>query len=140
MTDPDAVKLSIGTYVLGGPRELPPGQHHGPPGAAGRARVSSYQDFAQLGFVEVFADVKPGVDPDKVAARLDEIINGFIEEGPTEDEVQRVVIRKISDAIDGLDSVGGFGGQAPTLAEGLLYADDPAFYKKRLAYASPPPM
>jgi zinc protease len=137
MTDPDAVKLSIGTYVLGGL-------------ASSRldnilvrqeqlaVRVSSsYQDFAQLGFVEVFADVKPGVDPDKVAARLDEIINGFLEEGPTEDEVQRVVIRKISDAIDGLESVGGFGGQAPTLAEGLLYADDPAFYKKRLAYSSP---
>ena len=131
------VPLTIGAYVLGGL-------------ASSRldnilvreeqtaVRVSaSYQDFAQLGFVEVFADVKPGVDADKVSARLDEIIGQFIEEGPTEDEVQRVVIRRISEAVHGLESVGGFDGKAPTLAEGLLYAGDPTFYKKRLAAATP---
>ncbi|MEO6515000.1 MAG: pitrilysin family protein [Steroidobacteraceae bacterium] len=137
LNDADAVPLSIGSYVLGGL-------------ASSRldnilvrqeqtaVRVSaSYQEFAQLGFIEVFADVKPGVDADKVSARLDAIIAAFIEEGPTEDEVQRVVIRKIAQTIDGLESVGGFGGKAPILAEGLLYAGDPAFYKKRLAPATP---
>ena len=33
--------------------------------------------------------------------------------------------------------MGGFSGKAPTLAEGLLYTGDPAFYKKRLAAATP---
>jgi zinc protease len=137
LIDADAVPLSIGTYVLGGL-------------ASSRldnllvrqeqtaVRVSaSYQEFAQLGFVEIFADVKPGVDADKVAARLDAIIAAFIEEGPTEDEVQRVVIRKIAQTLGGLESVGGFGGKAPILAEGLLYTGDPAFYKKQLASATP---
>jgi predicted Zn-dependent peptidase len=137
LTDPDAGPLTIGAYVLGGL-------------ASSRldnilvreeqtaVRVSAgYQDFAQLGFVEVFADVKPGVDADKVSARLDEIISQFIEEGPTEDEVQRVTIRRISEAVHGLESVGGHDGKAPTLAEGLLYAGDPAFYKKRLAPSTP---
>jgi predicted Zn-dependent peptidase len=100
-------------------------------------RVSaSYQAFAQLGFLEVFADVKPSEDPEKVAQRLDEIVAQFIEEGPTEDEIQRVVVRNISGTIAGLESVGGFSGKAPTLAEGLLYAGDPEFYKKQLASAS----
>jgi zinc protease len=137
LIDADAVPLSIGAYVLGGL-------------ASSRldnilvrqeqiaVRVSaSYQEFAQLGFVEIFADVKPGVDADKVSARLDEITAAFIEEGPTEDEVQRVVIRKIAQTLGGLESVGGFGGKAPTLAEGLLYTGDPAYYKKQLAAATP---
>ncbi|MEO8314704.1 MAG: pitrilysin family protein [Pseudomonadota bacterium] len=137
LNDADAVPLSIGTYVLGGL-------------ASSRldnilvrqeqtaVRVSAgYQDFSQLGFVEIYADVKPGVDADKVSARLDQIIAAFIEEGPTEDEVQRVVIRKIAQTIDGLESVGGTSGKAPILGEGLLYAGDPTFYKKRLAPATP---
>jgi zinc protease len=137
LTDPDAGPLTIGAWVLGGL-------------ASSRldntlvrqeqtaVRVSAnYQDFAQLGFIEVFADVKPGVDADKVSARLDEIIGRFIEEGPTEDEVQRVTIRRIAEALHGLEAVGGHDGKAPTLAEGLLYAGDPAFYKKRLAASTP---
>jgi predicted Zn-dependent peptidase len=137
LTDPDAGPLSIGACVLGGL-------------ASSRldnilvrqeqtaVRVSAgYQDFAQLGFIEVFADVKPGVDADKVSARLDDIIGQFIEAGPTDDEVQRVAIRRIAEAVHGLESVGGFDGKAPTLAEGLLYAGDPAFYKKQLAASTP---
>jgi zinc protease len=137
LNDPDSVPLSIAGAVLGGL-------------ASSRldnimvrqeqiaVRVSSYyQDFAQLGFFEVFADVKPGVDADAVSKRLDEIIASFIEEGPTEDEVQRVVIRNIAHTIDGLESVGGSDGKAGTLAEGLLYSGDPTFYKKQLAPATP---
>jgi predicted Zn-dependent peptidase len=137
MTDPDAVPLTIGMAVLGGlsssrldnllvrQEQL-------------AVRVSAYyQDFAQLGFLEIYADVKPGVDPAVVAKRLDEIVAQYIEQGPTEDEVQRVVVRRIASAISGLESVGGFSGKAPTLAEGLLYAGDPAFYKKRLSSATP---
>ena len=137
MTDPDAVPLNIGMAVLGGlsssrldnilvrDEQL-------------AVRVSAYyQSFAQLGFLEIFADVKPGVDPERVSKRLDEIIAQYLEEGPTEDEVQRVVVRNISGTISSLESVGGFSGKAPTLAEGLLYAGDPAFYKKLLAPATP---
>jgi zinc protease len=136
LNDPDAVPLAIGAHVLGGL-------------ASSRldnilvrkeqtaVRVSaSYQDFAQLGFIEVYADVKPGVDADKVSARLDEIITAFIAEGPTDDEVQRVAIQRIAQTIHGLESVGGRAGKAPTLAEGLLYSGDPEFYKKRLAPAT----
>ncbi len=137
MTDADANPLRIGMAVLGGlsssrldnilvrEEQL-------------AVRVAAYyQDFAQLGLLEIFADVKPGVDPQLVSRRLDEIVAQYIEEGPTQDEVQRVVVSNIASAIAGLESVGGFSGKAPTLAEGLLYTGDPAFYKKRLAAATP---
>jgi predicted Zn-dependent peptidase len=95
--------------------------------------TTSYQGFAQLGGIEVTADVKPGVDPDKVAKRLEEIIADFIKTGPTEDEVKRVQMRSVSGRISGLEQVGGFGGKAVTLAEGALYRNDSNFYKKQMA-------
>ena len=39
--------------------------------------------------------------------------------------------------MQGLEQVGGFGGKAVALAEGMLYADDPNFYRTRLAAAGP---
>ena len=91
-----------------------------------------YQDFHRLGFAEVQVDVKPGVDADMVAKRLDAIIADYIANGPTADEVQRVVMREVSSRLQGLEQVGGFGGKAVALAEGALYANDPDLYKKKL--------
>jgi zinc protease len=94
--------------------------------------TAGYQGFAQMGGIEITADVKPGVDPATVAKRLDEIIADFVKTGPTSDEVQRVQMRTVSNRLAGLEQVGGFGGKAVALAEGALYRNDSDFYKKQL--------
>jgi predicted Zn-dependent peptidase len=86
----------------------------------------------RVGIFSVQVDVKPGQDADAVAARLDQIIADYIRTGPTEDEVQRTVMRAVSSRVQGLEQVGGFGGKAVALAEGMLYANDPALYRRRL--------
>jgi zinc protease len=86
------------------------------------------------------ADVAPGVDPAKVEARIDELLAAFLKNGPTADEVDRVAMRAVSGTIRGLEKVGGFGGKGVALAEGLLYAGDPAEYRRELAdFASATP-
>ncbi|MEP7005299.1 MAG: pitrilysin family protein [Sphingomonas bacterium] len=95
--------------------------------------TASNETFAQTGLFTVYADVKPGVDPALVSKRLDEIIADLIAKGPSADEVQRVATGSISGTIAGLESVGGFGGKAVTLASGELYSHDPDHYKKELA-------
>lgn len=90
------------------------------------------QNHTQLGFVDIHADVLPGGDPDTVAKRLDEIIADFIKNGPTADELERVKMSSASGTIRGLEEIGGFGGKATAIAQGALYANDPAFYKKQL--------
>lgn len=90
------------------------------------------QPFERLSQFEVQVDVKPGVDAAMVSKRVDAIIADFIAKGPTADEVQRAVTRELSGRIRGLESVGGFGGKAVTIAEGELYAGDPDFYAKQL--------
>ena len=87
----------------------------------------------RAGIFTVTATVRPGVEPDKVSKRLDEVVAQFIAEGPTADEVQRAVMREVSARVRGLEQVGDFGGKAVTLAEGQTYAKDSNFYKKTLA-------
>jgi predicted Zn-dependent peptidase len=95
--------------------------------------TANNETFAQTGLFTVHVDVKPGVDPALVSKRLDEIIADLIAKGPTDDEVQRVTTGSVSGTIAGLESVGGFGGKAVTLASGELYSNDPDHYKKELA-------
>jgi predicted Zn-dependent peptidase len=41
-------------------------------------------------------------------------------------------MRSVATRVQGLEQVGGFGGKAVALAEGMLYANDPDFYRRRL--------
>src|SRR3546814_10061779 len=60
-------------------------------------------------------------------------ISKFLATGPTADELQRTAASTLGGTIAGLESVGGFGGKAVTLAEGALYSNDPAYYRTELA-------
>jgi len=96
--------------------------------------VSAYlSPLQRAGVFTVQVAVKPGIDPAKVAKRLDEVLADYIAKGPSADEVQRAVMSEVSGRIRGLEAVGGFGGKAVTLAEGWTYAQDSDFYKKTLA-------
>jgi zinc protease len=92
-----------------------------------------------LGIFTIRAIVRPDADPKvveqrtaQINTRIDQILADFLKNGPTADEVNRVVTRSAAATVEGLESVGGFGGKAVTLAEGALYTGDPSFYKKQL--------
>jgi zinc protease len=140
LDDPDYVPLSMASSVLGGlassrlDNSLVRGQQ------IAVAVSATAQIFAQGGQFVVQADVKPGVDTAVVAAKLDEEVAKFLAEGPTADELQRATTRYVSSQIAQFESVGGFTGKAPTLAEGLLYSGNSGQYKidlKRAADATP---
>jgi len=94
--------------------------------------TANNQVFHRVSMFEATVDVRPGQDVDAVSRRLDAIIADFIRTGPTEDEVRRAVMRSLSQRIQGLEQVGGFGGKAVALAEGMLYMNDPNHYRTRL--------
>ncbi len=87
---------------------------------------ASDRPFSQVGMFNMTAIVRPGVDPAVVSKRMDEILADFLKNGPTADEVQRAVTRFVSGRVQGLESVGGFGGKAVALAEGRSIPTTPA--------------
>ena len=133
LNDPAAPALEVAAYVLGG---LASSRFDNALVKGDKTAVqvsANYSDFAQVGTFTVQAVVRPGVDPAVVQKRLDELVDDFVRNGPTADEVQRTLTTIVSRRIGGLESVGGFGGKAVALAEGALYSNDPGFYKKQLA-------
>ncbi|WP_374525943.1 M16 family metallopeptidase [Sphingopyxis sp.] len=140
LNDADSVPLQMATAVLGGlsSSRLDNAMVRKDPVAVSVG--AGAQTMEDAGFLIVQADVKPGVDPKVVGDKLDAEIAKFLAEGPTADELQRAAASYLGGTISGLESVGGFGGKAVTLAEGALYSNDPAYYKTeldRLAKATP---
>jgi zinc protease len=132
LTAEDVVPLSVGATILGGlaSSRLDNALVRGEQSAV--AVTGGVQLFHRISLFEVTVDVKPGQDADAVSRRLDALIADFIRTGPTADEVRRTVMSTMSARIQGLEQVGGFGGKAVALAEGMLYADDANFYRTRL--------
>ena len=132
MNDPDAVPLNVVGSVLGG---LASSRLSNALVREEKLAVSvsaGVNSMSQLGMFVIEAAVRPGVDPATVATRIDEIVADLLENGPTADEVQRVVTTNVSGRIAGLEAVGGFGGKAVALAQGELFSGDPAFFRKQL--------
>jgi predicted Zn-dependent peptidase len=133
MNDADAVPLDVFGAVLGG---LASSRLNNALVREEKLAVqvsAGTQSMSQIGIFVVQAVVRPGVDPATVGTRLDAIMADLLANGPTADEVQRVVTSNVSGRIAGLEAVGGFGGKAVALASGEIYAHDPEFYKKQLA-------
>lgn len=129
---PEATLLALGGSVLGGlsssrlDNEM---VRRNPVAVSVSAGISQLED---AGIFLAQADVRPGEDAAAVAAKLDEQIAEFLRTGPTADELQRAKTTLAASVIRQLESTGGFGGKAPVLAEGQLYAGDPGFYRTQL--------
>jgi predicted Zn-dependent peptidase len=132
LTHADAVPLAAGMYVLGGlaSSRLDNALVRGDQLAV--SVTASAQQHEQLGFLQAVMDVKPGIDVAKAEAGFDAVIADLIARGPTQDELTRAATQILSGQIGALEQVGGFSGKGATLAEGLLYAGDPAHYRKEL--------
>jgi predicted Zn-dependent peptidase len=131
ITSEDLTALNIGTRILGGLASsrldeiLVRNEQVAVSVGAGNF------DFQRVGILNVSATLKPGGDLAALEARLKQLIDQFIAEGPTEDEVRRAATNELAGTIRGLEQVGGFGGKAVTLATGEVLAGDPAFFKKQ---------
>ncbi len=136
LDNPDHLPLEMAASVLGGLASSRLDDALVRQGQQAVAVSADAEIFAQGGQIVVYADVRPGKDPAEVAKALDEQIAKFIAEGPTADELQRAATSYAVSEIRSLEMTGGFGGKAPTLAQGLLYSGDPAEYKAALDRAA----
>jgi zinc protease len=85
------------------------------------------------GQFEISATARPGVDLAHVEKAIDEELARFLDQGPTQQEVERVRTQYVANFIRGVDRIGGFGGKSDVLAMSQVYLSDPAAYKIKLA-------
>ena len=97
---------------------------------------TSVQVYASPGEISsqfmIIATAKPGVDLQKVEKSLDDELNKFLKEGPSEKELERVKTQYEASFIRGIERIGGFGGKSDILAQNQVYGGSPDYYKKVL--------
>jgi zinc protease len=96
-------------------------------------QVAAYLDEREIGsqFV-VVATAKLGEDLRKVERVLNEELDRFLQEGPTERELQRVKTQSFAGFIRGVERIGGFGGKSDILASSQTYLGSPYGYREKL--------
>lgn len=95
--------------------------------------VYAYVSSREIGSnFSIMANVKQGEAVEEVEQKINGLLNDFIQNGPTEEELQRIKSQYFASFIKGMERIGGFGGKSDILAENEVYASDPEFYKKRL--------
>ncbi len=76
---------------------------------------------------------RPGVTAEQLEKAANEVINDFLQTGPTQAEIERARNTTEARKIRGLQRVGGFGGVADTLNYYNQYTGDPGYLPKDLA-------
>ena len=128
----DAVLLDLATEVLGGGKTSRLYQKLVDELQIATSATSSIEEHELMSFYSVTVDAKEDADLDRVQSEMENVISAFLLKGPTVKELDRAKNSIKAGVIRGLEKVGGFGGQAVTLAQGELYAGDPAFIEKQL--------
>jgi zinc protease len=97
-------------------------------------QVAAHLDEREIGgqFVLV-ATARQGEDIRKVEKALDEELARFLDNGPTERELQKVKTQSYASFVRGVERIGGFGGKSDILATSVTYGGTPHAYKNRLA-------
>ena len=96
----------------------------------------AYVNTGEIGSqLTVVATARPGVAPEVVEAALDQELARFLEDGPTDAELDRVQTGLRADFVRGVERIGGFGGKSDVLAESQVYLGSPDAYREDLAEA-----
>ena len=88
----------------------------------------------------IAATARPGVELERIEKAIEEELARFLDEGPTEKELQRVKVQFRANFVRGIERIGGFGGKSDVLAESEVFGGSPDSYKvalKRRAQATP---
>ncbi len=92
--------------------------------------------FELASVFDLSVTLKPGIPAEVATEAMDRVIAEFLAEGPTADELERVVTGINASTIRGLEQVGGFGGKAAILAQGELYSGNPLFIEQYLEWVN----
>ncbi len=130
---PEADQLALAARILGGGKTSRLYQRLVLKDQIASSAASYAYGLEIAGLFMIQADAKPGVDPARIEAAIDEEVARFLKDGPTADEVKRARVGVEASFVRGAERIGGFGGKADILAECATYAGKPDCFKDSLA-------
>lgn len=83
------------------------------------------------GLFMITAELKYGESPEELTNVIEEMLNDFLEDGPTTKELNRVKINIENSMIRAMESISSKGS---VLASGAIYANDPGFIHTKQAW------
>jgi zinc protease len=96
--------------------------------------VSAYQGSRELGgYFLVAATAAPGQSLSDLTAIIDKELQALLDDGPTENELERGQAQAESQFVYRLQTVGGFGGKSDQLNAYNVWCGDPGYFDKDLA-------
>jgi zinc protease len=95
--------------------------------------VAAYLDEREIGsqFI-VVATARQDKQLSDVEKAVEEELNRFLQDGPTERELARIRTQAYASFVRGVERIGGFGGKSDILATNQTYLGSPSAYKQRL--------
>ncbi len=100
--------------------------HHDQIATSASASVSLREISGQF---HVIGTAQPGGDLAAVEAALDDELQKFLADGPTEAELDRIKTQYFARFARGVERIGGFGGKSDVLARNQVYGDRPDYFK-----------
>ena len=100
--------------------------HHDQIATSASASVSLREISGQF---HVIGTAQPGGDLAAVEAALDDELQKFLADGPTEAELDRIKTQYFARFARGVERIGGFGGKSDVLARNQIYGDRPDYFK-----------
>ena len=96
-------------------------------------QVSAYLDEREISsqFV-ISATARADKDIREVERAVEEELDRFLQDGPTERELGRMKTQAYASFVRGIERIGGFGGKSDILATNQTYLGTPHGYKQRL--------
>ncbi len=98
-------------------------------------QISAYLDEHEIGSQFLLtATAREAQDLNKVERAVDEELARFLDEGPTEREVQRIKTQTYAAFVRGVERIGSFGGKSDVLATNQTYLGSANAYRRRLGH------
>ncbi|MEJ2312706.1 MAG: pitrilysin family protein [Gemmatimonadales bacterium] len=95
--------------------------------------VSAFVRLREIGGqLAIQATARPGLGLAEVEEAVRDEVARFLDQGPTEEEMDRVKTQYLAGFIRGIQRIGGFGGKSDVLAASEVYGGSPDFYETRL--------
>jgi zinc protease len=95
--------------------------------------VSASQNSREIaGYTQIAATAAPGHSLDAIEAVVLDEIRRLVDDGPTEDEMERGRVQAEAQFIYRLQTVGGFGGKSDQLNAYNVFLRDPSYFDRDL--------